>query len=115
MYYLCSVFVFAYAKSRVSHDAAQFMLYKKHGVLAIIFISCVTTKRVIGGSEQVQHKLGCTVTEDCLTVEISDLLSGWIVLHVSKFFSSYAWHITEIPISVTCQALLENNKETQLL
>ena len=40
-------------------------------------------KSVFGVSDMVQHKPGCTTTEDALRLEISDLESRGIVLHVS--------------------------------
>ena len=40
----------------------------------------VTTKPVFGISDQVQHKLGCSATEDGLRLEFSDLGSRRIVL-----------------------------------
>ena len=39
-------------------------------------------KPVFGGSDQVQHKPGCTVTEDDERLEISDLGSRGTVLSV---------------------------------
>ena len=43
-------------------------------------LSSVTTKPVFGDSNQVQYKLGCTVTEDGQRFEILDLASREIIL-----------------------------------
>ena len=40
-------------------------------------------KPVVGVSDQVTHKQGCTATEDGQRLEISDYESRGIVLHVS--------------------------------
>ena len=44
------------------------------------YMSPVVRKPVFGVSDQVQHKPGCTATEDCKWLEILDLGSGRIVL-----------------------------------
>ena len=65
---LIYAFVFAYAKSRFSHDEAQIVpRHEKTNVLVF---------------DQVPHKPGCTATEDGQKLEILDLESRGIVLSV---------------------------------
>ena len=45
-------------------------------------MSLVVRKPVLGVSDQVRHKRGCTTTEDVLKLEISDLGSRGILLSV---------------------------------
>ena len=45
-------------------------------------MNLVVRKTVFGVSDHVQHKPGCTVTEDGKSIEISDLGSRGIVLSV---------------------------------
>ena len=52
----------------------------KFGPIFMPHMSLVVRKPVFGVSDQVQHKPGCTTTEDSESLEISDLGSRGIVL-----------------------------------
>ena len=63
---LTCVFVFAYAKSRFSHDEAH--------------LCHVTSKPVLRVSNHVRHETGCTATENGQRLGISYIGSRGIVL-----------------------------------
>ena len=48
----------------------------------MVLLSLVVRKPVLGVSDQVQHKQGCTATEDSQRLEISELGSRGIVLSI---------------------------------
>ena len=50
--------------------------------LCDLYLSLVVRKPVFGISDLVRHKPGCTATEDCKRLEISDLGSRGIILSV---------------------------------
>ena len=63
------------------------IIMKEHSIshsysIEIYDMSLVLRKLVFGVSDQVQHKPGCTATEDGQRLEILDLGSRWIVLCV---------------------------------
>ena len=81
LYYLCSknkgliscavslqlicTFVFAYAKIRFSHDMAQTTAHVAvSDSFVVLDLSLVVRKQVFRVSDQVQHKPGCTTTDD---------------------------------------------------
>ena len=85
---LICVLVFAYAKSRFSHDEAHIKddCYK----LALdlledcvsCFLSCIVRKPVFGVSYQVQHTSGSSTREGGKRFEILDIENRGIVLSV---------------------------------
>ena len=60
-------------------------------------MSLVLRKPVFGVSDQVRHKPGCTATEDCYLLEISDLGSRGIVLSVQR--KQRRWSASRLPRS----------------
>ena len=86
---LICVFVFAYAKSRFSHDAAHIIhVFKFEGAdvdrVSKSYLSCIMRKTVLRISDQVRHKLGCTAIEDGQRLEISDSRRRGIVLSMQR-------------------------------
>ena len=71
-------------------------------------MSRITTKPVLGVSDQVQHKPGCTATEDGYRLEISDLGSRGIhcIIYVAKTKAliSWVWAVTYKLISAAAYA-----------
>ena len=49
-------------------------------------------KPVLGVSDQVQHKLGCTTIEDCYRLEILDLGSRGILLSYSMYSGHFVFN-----------------------
>ena len=59
-------------------------------------------KPLLRASDQVQHKPGCTATEDGLRLDISKAGSRGIVLHVAKTKALISWAVT-IPLFLHVQ------------
>ena len=63
---------------------------------AMSHISHVTTRPVFGVSDQVQHKLGCTATENDYRLEISDLGSTIYVGKENELISCAVYRAADL-------------------